>query len=216
MDLERRLTSLGQHLDLDDDGAVLSERVMAQIDVEDVDADERRDRWLGYVAAAIVVAMIAAVAMPSSRATIAGWFGLDGVRIERRDNVDSTSDTSPVAAVEGEVSGLPGPGDSREVTVEGRVVLVSVIEGVLTDEVLVKTLNPDTDIVEVTVGDAPGLWISGAPHDLAFLSPDGSIVFERVAGNTLVWQDDQMIGRVEGFESVDAAIEFASGLGTND
>jgi hypothetical protein len=213
MDLETRLTSLGQHLDLDD-GAALSERVMARID--DVDGDGRRGWWLGYAAAVLVVAAIAAVAVPSSRDTIAGWFGLDGVRIERRQDVEIPSDTSSVPTFVGDVSGLPGPGDSREATVDGRVVLVSVIEGVLTDEVLVKTLGPDTDIVEVTVGDAPGLWISGAPHDLAYLSPEGTIVFERVAGNTLVWQDDQMIGRVEGFEAVGAAIEFATGLGTND
>jgi hypothetical protein len=215
MDFETRLTSLGQHLDLDD-GDALSERVMARIDVDDVDGDGRRGRWLGYAAAVLVVAAIAAVAVPSSRDTIAGWFGLDGVRIERRQDVETPRDTSLVPVIAGDVSGLPGPGDSREVTVDGRVVLVSVIEGVLADEVLVKTLGPDTDIVEVTVGDAPGLWISGAPHDLAYLPPEGTIVFERVAGNTLVWQDDQMIGRVEGFESVGAAIEFATALGTND
>lgn len=34
--------------------------------------------------------------------------------------------------------------------------------------------------------------------------------------NTLVWQDDQMIGRLEGFESVDDGIEFATELGTTD
>ncbi len=115
--------------------------------------------------------------------------------------------------MDGDVSGLPSPGGSREVTVDGRVVLVSVIEGALTDDVIVKTLGPDTDIVEVTVGNAPGLWITGAPHELAYLSPDGTIAFERIAGNTLLWQNDQMIGRLEGFESIEEAIEFVDRVG---
>lgn len=218
MDLEERLRSLGEHLDLDDSGGdLLSELVIARIDLPDTDDGRHRDRWLRYVAAAFLVATIAAVAVPASRDTIAGWFGLDGVRIERRQDVDTPGEPSLAPPADRNVSGLPGPGESREVTVAGRVVLVSVVEGVLkTNEVLVKTLGPDTEIVEVIVGDAPGLWISGAAHELAYLSPDGSIVFERVAGNTLVWQDDQTIGRVEGFESVDAAIEFATELGTND
>lgn len=222
MDLETRLVELGDHLDLDDGRGVLSDRVLARIDTDETDAagvdrDVRRGRWLRYAAAVLLVAAVVAVALPASRDTVAGWFGLDGVRIERRHNVDIPDEPSTSSlSVDGDVSGLPGPGDSREVTVDGRVVLVSVIEGVLTDEVLVKTLGPDTVIVEVAVGNAPGLWISGAAHELAYLSPDGTIAFERVAGNTLVWQDDQMIGRLEGFESVDDAIEFAIELGTSD
>jgi len=217
MDLEERLASLGEHLDLDDgDGNVLAERVMARIDVAEIDRGGRRGRWLRYAAALLLVATIAAVAVPASRDTLAGWFGLDGVRIERRQDVGSPGETSLAPTVDGVATGLPGPGDSREVTVDGRVVLVSVIEGVLSDEVLVKTLGPDTDIVEVAVGNDPGLWISGAAHELAYVSPDGTVAFERIAGNTLLWQDDQMIGRLEGFESVDAAVEFATGLGTND
>lgn len=221
MDLETRLVELGDHLDLDDGRDVLSEQVLARIGTAETDAAEidqgRRARWLGYAAAVLLVATVVAVAVPASRDTIAGWFGLDGVRIERRQDVDPPGATSTLSpSVDGDVSGLPGPGDSREVTVDGRVVLVSVIEGVLTDEVLVKTLGPDTDIVEVAVGNAPGLWISGAPHELAYLSPDGTIAFQRVAGNTLLWQDDQMIGRLEGFEFVDDAIEFAIELGTSD
>lgn len=218
MDLETRLVELGDHLDLDDGHSVLSERVLARIDTAETDAaqidrDGRRGRWLRYAAAVLLVATVVAVAVPASRDTIAGWFGLDGVRIERRQDIGTPGAT---ASVDDDVSGLPGPGDSREVTVDGRVVLVSVIEGALTDDVIVKTLGPDTVIVEVAVGKAPGLWISGAPHELAYLSPDGTIAFERVAGSTLVWQDDQMIGRLEGFESVDDAVEFAIELGTSD
>ncbi len=222
MDLETRLVALGDHLDLDDgEGAVLSDRVTARIatgatDVVAIDRDGHRGRWLRYAAAVLVMATVVAVAVPASRDTIAGWFGLDGVRIERRQDVDTPDETSSTASVDSDVSGLPGPGDSQEVTVDGRIVLVSVIDGVLTDDVIVKTLGPDTDIVEIAVGNAPGLWITGAPHELAYLSPDGTIAFQRVAGNTLLWQDDQMIGRLEGFESVDDAIEFAIELGTSD
>jgi hypothetical protein len=212
MDLESRLAALGDHLDLDDgDGIELSERVIAQID-----RGGHRVHWLRYAAAGLLVATIAAVAVPASRDVVAGWFGLDGVRIERRQDDDLSVETSLAPADDHDASGLPGPGDSREVTVNGRVVLVSVIEGALTDEVLLKTLEPNTDIVEIAVGNAPGLWISGSPHELAFQSPDGTFGFERIAGNTLVWQDDDVIGRTEGFETIEAAVEFAIELGTND
>ena len=217
MDLETRLTSLGEHLHLDDgERAGMSERVMARISDAEIDRERRRGRLLRYAAAALLVTAFIALAVPASRNTVAGWFGLDGVRIERRQDVGTPGE--PPLATPDEIgpAELPGPGDSREVTVNGRVVLVSVIEGELTGEVLVKTLSQETEIVETSVGSAPALWISGAPHDLAYVSPAGSIAIERVAGNTLVWQDDLMIGRLEGFDSVDAAIEYAIELGTND
>lgn len=224
MDLEDRLASLGEHLAVgDDEGDTLAEQVTARLNGVAINMGHRRGRWVRFAAAALLVAAIAA-AVPASRDTVAGWFGLDGVRIERGQDVETPVtppiETSVVTSlalpVDADVSGLPGPGVSREATVDGRIVLVSVIEGALTSEVLVKTLGEDTQIVEVVVGGAPGLWISGAPHELAYQSPDGLIAFERVAGNTLVWQDDEMIGRLEGFDSVDAAIEFALGVGTND
>jgi hypothetical protein len=208
MDIEDRFASLGDHLDLGDgDGSALSERVLAQLDIEAIAGGHHKVRRLRFFAAAVLIAVVAAVAVPSSRRTIAGWFGLDGVRIEGRKDVDFPDIES---------TGLPGPGASREETVDGRVVLVSVIEGSLADEVLVKTLGSETEIVEVDVGGSRGLWISGASHELAYRSPDGQIVFERVAGNTLVWQNDQVLKRLEGFESMGDAVEYAIGLGTDD
>lgn len=225
MDLEDRLVSLGEHLAVgDDEGDTLAEQVTTRLNGVAVEVGQPRGRWVRFAAALLLAVAIAAAAVPASRDTVAGWFGLDGVRIERGQDVETpvvppvetSPETSLAVPVDADVSGLPGPGASREATVDGRIVLVSVIEGELTSDVLVKTLGEDTQIVEVVVGDAPGLWISGAPHELAYQSPDGLIAFERVAGNTLVWQDDEMIGRLEGFGSVDAAIEFAVGVGTND
>lgn len=222
MHLEDQLRSLGEHLDVGDDTEdALPARVLARLDRGDDRIERHRRTWLRAAAAVLVTLTIAVAAIPASRDTVAGWFGLDGVRIERDVSTKEPKDTStvedgpaPLPASETSVVGLPGPGSSREVTVDGQVVLVSVIEGVLTNEVVVKTLNPDTEIAEVAVGNAPGLWISGAPHELAYESPDGLIQFERVAGNTLVWQNDDVIGRLEGFDSLDAALEFAFTVGT--
>ena len=184
MDLETRLVALGDHLDLDDGHGVLSDRVLARIDTDETDAaqierDGRQGRWLRYAAAVLLLATVVAVAVPAYTQHGSG-FVHGRVRIERRQDIDTPDEPSTSSlSVDGDVSGLPSPGGSREVTVDGRVVLVSGIEGALTDDVIVKTLGPDTDIVEVTVGNAQGLWITGAPHELAYLSPDGTIAFEQ-------------------------------------
>ena len=39
----------------------------------------------------------------------------------------------------------------------------------------------------------------------------GDVVVERVAGNTLVWQDGDTLLRVEGFARLSDAIEFVEG-----
>ncbi|BAN03271.1 hypothetical protein [Ilumatobacter coccineus] len=215
MTLQDRLVALGAHLDVES-GAHLSERVLDRLDgdVGETDTGGRTAPWLRYAAATLPVVAIAAMAVPSSRDVIAGWFGLDGVRIER--SVVPVPTASEPAEAPSDAVELPGPGESSEVMVDGQIVLVSVIEGALADDVLVKTLGPDTEIIEVDVDGAPGLWISGAPHELAYRSPDGIIEFVRVAGNTLVWQDGQRIDRLEGFDSLDEALAYAVMLGTDD
>lgn len=224
MKLEERLVALGDNFDIamsseiageSRSDASMAERVLGRL-ADDTTADAiTRDRsvpWFRVAAATLLVAAVATMAVPSSREAIAGWFRLDGVRIERRVAPATTEPApTPLDATE-----LPGPGESREIVVDGRTVLVSVIDGALASDALVKTLGPDTQIVEVDVDGAPGLWISGEPHELAYRPPDGIIEFERIAGNTLVWQDGQRIDRVEGFDSLDDALAFALTLGTDD
>ena len=87
--------------------------------------------------------------------------------------------------------------------------MVSAIVGRLDGTVLRKTLASDTSIIEVDVAGYLGLWIDGAPHQVMYESGDGDIVVERVAGNTLLWEVDLVLYRLEGFDKLDDALKFA-------
>ncbi len=207
-DLEQRLYALGDVLDLgpvDRDGDTgLVDAVLGRIDA--TDRKRRRDRVL--LRAAVILLVIAAAliaALPGPRRAVAGWLGFDSVRIERVTDLD-------VGDVPG-LAQLPGPGDSSIVTVGGREVLVSAIDGSLSDPLLSKTVGAGTAVSEVAVGDARGLWISGEPHEIAYETNDGGVVVDRFAGNTLLWQVGDVLYRVEGFDNVADAIAFASGTG---
>ena len=135
---------------------------------------------------------------------MADWLGLRGVRIERRDERIGGI-PAPFA--------LPGPGQSRMVTVDGKQILVSSIAGVLDDVLVRKILGPGTGVQQVMVGGSPGLWIDGEPHDVLYRLPGGDVTVARAAGNTLLWQTGEVLHRVEGFDDLASAVAFA-GLGT--
>ena len=57
----------------------------------------------------------------------------------------------------------------------------------------------------------PGLWFSGQPHEVLYDSANGDVVVERVAANTLVWQEGDVLLRIEGFAELSDALHFAEG-----
>jgi hypothetical protein len=63
----------------------------------------------------------------------------------------------------------------------------------------------------VTVGDDAGYWISGEPHWFWYLAPDGSAIEERrrFVGDTLVWERDGVLYRIEGAVSKADALAIA-------
>ena len=63
-----------------------------------------------------------------------------------------------------------------------------------------KLAGPGTTVEEVEVEGAPGLWLAGAPHAFAYVTPDGALIEEtlRLAGNTLLWERDGTTFRLEG------------------
>lgn len=201
--LVARLAAFGDRIDVDDAGLV--DAVLNRLD-----APRRRDGrgnrpWLMAAAIAILVAGI--VLHPDSRQAVARWLGLDGVVIEFDPSL-SVPPEDPAAAPLFEA---PGPGESEVVVVGGREVLVSAIEGGL-DERLVSKVVSSTDQVEVVdVMGHRGLWISGAPHEVMYASPDGDVVVERLAANTLLWHDGAVLYRLEGFEELADALAFVSG-----
>ena len=232
--LDERLRSLGDALDLDADGG-LPDAVLARLD----EPPATTGRPLLRVAAAVLIVLaLAAVAVPSSRRTVADWFGFDGVRLERRPGSPSVSVPDPIGPgpdtgdadhiVDDAGSDDPdsgddaGPPDASEPSVSiGTVVevgddeiLLSEFVGTLDSPAIGKIVGDGTAVRQVEVGGAQGVWIDGAPHEVVFFDQQGAVVLERFAGNTLLWQDGSVIRRLEGFTEVDAAIEYAEQLGT--
>lgn len=77
-----------------------------------------------------------------------------------------------------------------------------------------KGISPDTEVVPVSVGDQPGLWIEGADHTFTLLDPDGNRLEEtsRLAGNVLLWTFDGVDYRLELSDGIDRALEIATSL----
>jgi hypothetical protein len=69
-------------------------------------------------------------------------------------------------------------------------------------------------VESVTVNGRPGYWISGEPHWFWYLAPDGSTIEEgrRFVGDTLVWEQDGVLVRIEGAISMDAALAIAASM----
>jgi hypothetical protein len=196
MSVETRLAELGDALDLDDRD--IAEAVLRRLDEP---APVRRRRFVVVAAAIVAIVLAAVVLYPGSRHALANWLGLDGLGIERRPGLEVPSAPAPFE--------YPGPGDSKVVEVDGRQVLVSTIEGGLGENLIHKVVGSSTSIVRVSIDGHPGLWIDGAPHNVFYETRDGKVVIERVAGDTLLWQDGVVLHRVEGFDDSDSAIAFA-------
>ncbi len=81
--------------------------------------------------------------------------------------------------------------------------------------VVSKFVGPDTHLRFVTVNSRDGAWISGSPHELAYLDPDGTLRTQtlRRAGNVLVWEQGGVTYRVEGLDSLDDALAVAATIG---
>jgi hypothetical protein len=231
-DLAVRLSSLGDELDLDDDavaGRLLVDQVLARLD-EPVRSGWSR-RALQVAALVVLVVAASAVAVPSSRRTLADWFGFERARIERRPDL-SVPEQPPVispAPTDAPTSGsapptrsdsvppdsvpsnsVPGPGRSSTVLVDGIAVLVSALDGTLDDGLISKSVGGGSNVREVDVAGRRGVWIDGEPHELAYRTGDGEVVFERFAGNTLLWQVGDVLYRVEGFPTLADALAYAT------
>lgn len=202
-DLETRLADLGDALDLDEESVV--DDVLARLD-KPVGITVGHGGWVWLRVAALIVTVLVAVvaATPGSRRTVASWLGFDQVHIERRSDIDLSG--APVTTE------LPGPGNSRLVHVGGAEILVSAIDGRLDDGVITKSLGTASTVTEVDVAGQPGLWVDGAPHQVAYLTSDGDQRVVRAASNTLLWQDGAVLYRLEGFDAVEDAIAFAQTL----
>ena len=71
-----------------------------------------------------------------------------------------------------------------------------------------------TTIEPVDVDGASGYWISGEPHMFWYLAPDGTMLDEgdRRVGDTLVWERDGVLYRIEGAVGRARALEIARSM----
>jgi hypothetical protein len=77
---------------------------------------------------------------------------------------------------------------------------------------LTKTVYLGSTVERVLVGADRGFWVSGQPHEVAYVDPDGQQEFDRarLAGNVLLWQHGDVTLRIEADIEEGQAIAFAS------
>jgi len=200
---------------------------------------ERRRPWRRPVAialAVLVVAIGAVLAVPQARTAILDWLGFNGVKIVRVEKlppapvvgnldlgrrltlgkarrrapwlvVPTAKGVGPPDRVYfstrlpgGEVSLLWGT--PREVHL-----LLSEFRG---QAFIEKLIEPGTEVERVTVDGNPGAWL-GEPHVFVYRDRNGRVRdgTARLAGSTLLWQQGEVLLRLEGDLSKQEALRIA-------
>ncbi len=121
------------------------------------------------------------------------------------------------AALRGQVAFVYAPRDDlpESSLLEGAGLLVTQNRGVADEGLAQKIVDSSDATVEaVDVGGSPGIWISGEPHVFWYMAPDGTFVQEsrRVVGDTLAWERDGVLYRIEGAITLERALEIATSM----
>lgn len=96
----------------------------------------------------------------------------------------------------------------------GLGLLIVELRATVDEEMIEKLVLSGTDVTWVTVDGAPGYWIDGERHFLAYVAPDGTRIDDtlRQVGNSLLWTRDGVTYRLEGELTMDAAIALGETL----
>lgn len=98
-------------------------------------------------------------------------------------------------------------------TITGVGALVSAIPANLEEGLFRKALGDEATVRSVDVGGAEGFWIEGSAHQLFFEVGDEVLADTlRLATNTLLWQRDGQVFRLEADISLDTALRIASSV----
>lgn len=202
----------------------------------------RRRRRLATVAAAAAIAVLALGLLPGPRQAIARMLGIGSVRIEQVASFDlppaaataadlgtpaTLAEAARAAGFTPLLPSLPGldapdvfvkRGDAftlitlRYATAGGSPGMI-VTQLSAESEVFVKQLDETTTVLEVMVGDAPGLWLEGGTHTVGYFT-DGEYLEDtaRLVGNTLIWARDATTIRIEAELPLDDAIAVATSM----
>lgn len=97
-------------------------------------------------------------------------------------------------------------------SVAGVSALVVEFRGVVDEQLFAKAVGPGTRIERVNVNGGRGYWMEGEPHLFFYRDASGAIRDEtlRLAGNTLLWEQDGITLRLEANVTKDEALAIAS------
>jgi hypothetical protein len=240
-ELERALLALGRDLDVPEAPDVVP-AVLRSVEPRSRRLAWRPGRReLAIAFAALLVALAAVLAVPDARSALLRVLHLGGERIELVDELppaDSDLDESalgePVTLEEArrragfrprELDDPPDrvyllgprptvwfvygpPGDVR--------LLVSQTPRLVVDRDLIakKSAGPGTSIEDTDVDGSPAFFLSGDPHLVLLFDENGDVVSDstRLAGNVLIWQDDNTAFRIEGDLTKDEAVVLGESL----
>jgi hypothetical protein len=213
--LEHALVALGRELELPL-APDLVPAVRARL-------EPRRDRrrFVLALAAAALIAVGAALAVPQARSSILRFFHLGGVTVERVETLPPareqplTQGLGPsvtIGQAQRRVNFQPllPPGIRRVYLDEGAILALLQVRGktvLLTEfggSFYVKKIVDQTQVREVRVGSDNGLWIAGGRH--VFRMPSHA---PRMAGNVLIWTHGDLTLRLEGPLTQAQAIRLA-------
>jgi hypothetical protein len=236
-DLEVRLVEVGGRLD-HPEGAHLIANVRAELSTTPATSTHRpaRRRVVRAVLVAAAAVVLVTSALPASRDAIANLFRVDGVELRQAEHrprsTGPSGSTLPavgsIAAAEQQVEfavRVPADAATPRVTVDpqvpgGLVTLdypryrVVQFDAPPDGAVMAKFVDPRTRVAPTDVGAAPGYWITGAHHEIAYLDRDNQVrtaTLQRV-GHVLTWSQDGVTYRVEGPETLPEALSIAASL----
>lgn len=186
----------------------------------------RRRTWL-VAGLAMLAACGALLAIPQTRAAILRVLEIGGVRIER-------TETQPQAPRGALATGSPVTLAAARRAVQfplavpesyDRIYLNRSVPGAMAsfvwdghvlsewqgEQIYQKSAGPGTQIEDVQVDFAPGVWMTGAPHTLTFVDRTGMPREQtrRLAGNVLIWHRAGVTYRLEGASTLEEALSLA-------
>jgi hypothetical protein len=233
-ELEQRLLTLSAALDVPP-APDLVPGALARLPARRDRRHRASGRGLALVLATMLVLAGAAMAVPSTRNAIVQALGLRGVRIERvhhlpllppgavtRLGLGKRIPLSRVRHAASFTALLPAgsasayldrdvPGGRISLLI-GRVLIIE-FRGTTTPFIF-KVIGPGTTVSTVRVNGGPGVYLSGAPHEVIFRESTGQIQTDRVrlAGNVLMWQQGSLTLRIEGTRTLAQALVIARAL----
>lgn len=174
------------------------------------------------------------IAPPSPGASSSGSLG-EALRLGRQLTLEEADAATDFELLVPEALGLPDAVYLGDVVLRGQVAFVyAPRDGLPASEILggaglLITQNagrPDEGLAQklldtgqasvtpVDVDGALGLWISGAPHFFWYLAPDGSHIEDsrRLVGNTLAWERDGVLYRIEGAITLSQVLDIARSM----